>query len=91
MIFSNSRYAEGTIFKSYDSRSKKYGVSVLRVFPENSSEFFYYTWAERDRIDSVAEKFFGDPDAWWQIMDFNPEIMNPLDISLGTVLRIPRG
>lgn len=91
MIFSNSRYADGNIFKSYDSRTSKYGVSVIRQFPEESATFFYYTWAERDRIDSVANRFFNDSSMWWQIMDVNPEVQNPFDIPVGTVLRIPRG
>lgn len=91
MIFSDSRYADGNIFKSYDSRSKKYGVTVLRNFPEDSQTFFYYTWAERDRVDALAQRFYGDPDMWWKIMDFNPEIMNPFDINVGVVLRIPNG
>jgi hypothetical protein len=91
MIFSNSRYADGNIFKAYDSRSKKYGITVTRNFPEETSAFFYYSWAERDRIDALSERFLGDPDAWWQIMDFNPEIMNPFNIPVGTLLRIPRG
>ena len=91
MIFSNSRYAEGTVFKAYDSRNGKYGVSVTRQFPEDSSTFFYYIWSERDRIDSVSYRFFGDSSMWWQIMDINPEVQNPFDIPVGAVLRIPRG
>lgn len=91
MIFSDSRYADGNIFKSYDARTKKYGVTVLRNFPDDSQPFFYYTWAERDRIDGIAHRFYGDGDMWWKIMDFNPEIMNPFDINVGTVLRIPNG
>lgn len=91
MIFSNSRYADGNVFKAYDSRSGKYGITVTRNFPTETSGFFYYVWAERDRIDAVAEKFLGDADAWWQIMDFNPEVMSPFNIPIGTLIRIPRG
>jgi hypothetical protein len=91
VIFSDSRYADGNIFKSYDSRTKKYGVSVTRNFPEDAQTYFHYVWAERDRIDALSQRFYGDPDMWWKIMDFNPEIMNPFDINVGTVLRIPNG
>jgi hypothetical protein len=89
VIFSNSRYADGRIFKANDARKGNYSVTVLRSFPEQTAKFFYYTWVERDRLDIIANKFLGRADAWWQIMDFNPEILNPSDIQVGTILRIP--
>jgi len=33
----------------------------------------------------------GLPEYWWQIMDFNPEIINPFTITSGTYIRIPNG
>lgn len=89
MIFSNSRYADGNIFKAYNSQKNNYAVTVFREFPYSSQEFFYYTWLERDRMDSVSDKFLGSPDLWWQIMDLNPEILDPFSIDPGTVVRIP--
>jgi hypothetical protein len=91
LIFSNSRYADGRIFKANDARKGNYSVTVLRSFPDISSQFFYYTWVERDRLDIIANKFIGSADAWWQIMDLNPEILNPSEIQVGTILRIPNG
>jgi hypothetical protein len=28
---------------------------------------------------------------WWEIMEINPEIQDPFDISEGTILRVPYG
>lgn len=89
MIYTDSRYADGVVVRSFDARKSSYGVTLFRQFPEGVSEFYYYTWTQRDRIDLVANEFLGDPNLWWVIMDYNPEIVNPLDIPLGTVLRIP--
>lgn len=89
MIFANSRYVEGNIFKAYNSQKLNYSVTVTREYPEYSTEFFYYTWSERDRVDVLAYKFLGSADLWWQIMDINPEIIDPFDIPIGTALRIP--
>lgn len=89
MIYSNSRYAEGLIFKAHDARKDNITIAVLRKGLPETKEFFYYTWVERDRIDLIADKFLGGPDMWWHIMDFNPEIMDPFNIPLGAVLRIP--
>jgi prophage DNA circulation protein len=89
MIYSDSRYADGDVFKSYDSRYQNYNYTVFRVFPEDSSNFYYYTWTLSDRIDLIAHRLLGDPELWWRIMDFNPEISNPFYIEAGTRLRIP--
>lgn len=89
MIFTDSRYANGTIFKAYDSRKQQYSATVLRRFPLQTSRFYHYTWTERDRIDDIAQEFLGSPSFWWVIMDFNPEIIDAFDIPLGTVIRIP--
>jgi hypothetical protein len=89
VIFTDSRYATGVLAKSVDARNDSYQLSVFRQFPSSSSSFYYYTWTQRDRIDLVAAELLGDPNLWWLIMDYNPEILNPFDIPLGASLRIP--
>lgn len=91
MIFSDSRYADGTLIKAQDSRNGTYRLGVYRKFPTRTVQFFQYVWAEGDRIDVVANTLMGNPSFWWQIMDANPEVPNPTDIPVGTILRIPRG
>jgi len=89
MIYLDSRYADGSLFKAYDSRTDTYELTVFRSFPSYSVAYFSYTWVETDRLDRVALKFLGATNLWWQIMDINPEIIDPLNIAPGTVLRIP--
>ena len=89
MIFHDSRYADSYIYKAYDSRRQKYEVAVERIFPSESSGFFYYTWVEGDRMDIVAQDFLGNPSFWWKIMDYNPEIIDAFDIPVGSLVRIP--
>lgn len=89
MIFANSRYAEGNVFKAHNPQKNTYAVTVTREYPNYAVPFFYYVWAERDRADIIANKFLGSPDLWWQIMDINPEIIDPFDIPIGTSVRIP--
>lgn len=89
MIYTDSRYASGTLVKSQDARTGDYTVTLFRQFPMGSASFYYYTWTQRDRIDVIAGELLGDPALWWQIMDFNPEILNPFNIPLGTLVRIP--
>lgn len=89
MPYSDSRYAQGLFFKSNDPRTYTNQVGVLRQFPVLSGDYYYYTWVEGDRIDTVAFNLYNDPEMWWTIMDANPEIIDPQNIAPGTNLRIP--
>ena len=89
MIYSDSRYATGTIIKAQDARTQTYRLAVYRVFPKAKLNFYYYTWVANDRIDLVANHLLGSPAFWWKIMDANPEITDPFSISIGATIRIP--
>lgn len=91
MIYTDSRYADGLVFSSYKPATQDYHVTVFRTFPTDSSTYALYQWRDDDRIDDLAAKFMGDASLWWRIMDFNPELLNPMDIPAGTVLRMPNG
>jgi hypothetical protein len=90
MIFLDSRYVDGTIYKAYDARNRSFQLTVNRNFPEYTVSFFNYDWVETDRLDDLALQFLGSSDLWWQILDLNPEILDPFAIAPGTQIRIPR-
>ena len=89
MLFSDSRYATGRVYKAYNSKSGANSIVVARRFPSARSAFYYYTWKEGDRVENVAANLLGDANLWWTIMDFNPEIANPFSIPVGTNIRVP--
>lgn len=89
MIFLDSRYVDGPLFKAWAPRKREYNVGVFRSWPFYEVRYFMYEWIETDRLDNIASRFLGDPALWWQIMDINPEISNPLTIAPGTQVRIP--
>lgn len=91
MIYADSRYADGQMVQNYLPKDQSYHVSVFRSFPVKSSTFSLYIWREPDRMDLVASKLLGDASQWWRIMDMNPELLNPMDIPVGTAIRIPHG
>jgi hypothetical protein len=64
---------------------------VLRTVPPQYGRFNLYVWQETDRPDLVANVQLGNPALWWAIFDINPEIIYPLNITPGTVVRIPIG
>jgi hypothetical protein len=89
MIYTDSRYARGIFFKAYSPRKNTYELTVMRRFPVDQASFYYYGWRERDRIENVAARLLGDANLWWRIMDYNPEVIDPVNIPVGTVIRIP--
>jgi nucleoid-associated protein YgaU len=88
-IYLDSRYSDGPLFKAKNPNTLNTVVTVFRTFPEYLVSFSLYEVTEIDRIENIAVKFLGNPELWWQIMDINPEILNPFEIPPGTLLRIP--
>jgi nucleoid-associated protein YgaU len=67
-----------------------FNLTVLRTVPAATSSYKLYTWQANDRADLVAAKELGNPTLWWSIFDINPEVINPLNVQPGTVLRLPQ-
>lgn len=89
MIYESSRYADGTIYTAFDSRTGQYQKAVRRVFPDNTAEFYTYVWVEGDRLDNIAQRLYSNSESWSLIMDYNPEIFDALNIAPGTPIRMP--
>lgn len=89
MIFNTSRYVDGPLADVTDNQTGTTRKVVYRKWPAASTNFAIYVWKDSDRIDIVALQLFGSPDAWWQLMDWNPEVLDPSDIPPGTKLRVP--
>lgn len=89
MIYLDSRYVDGTIAKVSNARKNQYDLAVFRQWPSSAVTFFFYEWVDNDRLDNIAMRFLGNSAMWWQILDINPEILNPTNIAPGTQIRIP--
>jgi hypothetical protein len=89
MIFLDSRYSDGRLTKVWHAKKQEYHLVVLREWPSYVQSYLIYEWVEKDRLDNLAAKYLGNSELWWQIMDINPEIINPLEINPGTQIRIP--
>jgi len=48
----------------------------------------FHTVKPGDRLDRLADQYFGDCKLWWIICDYN-DISFPLEMKEGMVLRIP--
>ncbi|MCC3766037.1 tail protein X [Streptomyces sp. UNOC14_S4] len=89
MISSRSRYAhngtelatspDGTVRKVISPSSQK----TVRARARR------YRWKEGDRVDLLADRWYGDPTQWWRIADVNPHVLDWTEPDSGTVIRIP--
>jgi hypothetical protein len=84
----SSRYSQGTLTRLSNSKGV-YNLTVLRSVQPSTAPYRLYTWKTSDRPDTVAALVFGDPSLWWAIFDYNPELIYPLNVPSGTVVRIP--
>lgn len=90
-VLANSRYADSssTVVRTPDS-SGTYQQTVLRSIQITSQPYQLYVWKAGDRIDRVASDLLGDPTLWWQIVDANPELIDPFNIPVGSIIRVPQ-
>lgn len=64
---------------------------VMVPGPQDGYAFQYQAYMVRgeDRIDTLAEAFYGDSTLWYQIAQGNPEILQWDNVPSGTIIRIP--
>jgi hypothetical protein len=88
MITSNSRYAQSNLALVSSGRGTN-----LTVVPgqqrEWSFNFTYHQITGAERLDLLAEQFYGDTRLWWHIADANPEVMDWTVLTPGQIIRIP--
>lgn len=57
--------------------------------PESEDDLFHIvTQSDAERIDLIAYKYYDDVKLWWIIAEAN-KISNPLNLEVGSTLRIP--
>lgn len=94
MLYASSRYADPATTRDVmlvQAAGTQLRTLIRRPSLTGQVKVVTYVWRAGDRIDRISQTYLGDPSKWWQIMDINPELPNPMDIEPGTVLRIPRG
>lgn len=53
------------------------------------SKYTVYTVKDGETLESISYRLLGSQRRYWEIADINPQIKFPLDIAVGTVIRIP--
>lgn len=85
MIGESSRYS-GCVL--YIDGADEFIGNRLQIDTSPQPDDLFHVVQDTDQIDLLAYRYLGDPTLWWLICDYN-DIFFPLDIDLGSVLRIP--
>ncbi len=88
MISNTSRYKDSTLALVSSGRGTN-----LTVMPSQQQEwaftFTYHQLTSSDRLDLLAQQYYGDPALWWHIADANPEVLTWDVLTPGQIIRIP--
>lgn len=84
-----SRYKKAIITSNRKGKNFIISRKQLELESGNDDTFFEVTQDILKRPDLVSQLFYGSPDYWWAIYEFNG-IKDPLfELKLGQILRIP--
>ena len=86
-----ARYSNITVIQNpQDNKGAKFYATVRYPKVPLSESDIYVLTEQNDRLDTLADQFFGDPGLWWIISTANPSLpQNSLHMPAGTQLRIP--
>lgn len=90
-IYLGSRYENAVVdFVSFTSSQDAAPIVFYEFSNIGLINYNTYTWKEGDRLDQLAMQFYSNPEKWWLIAEYNPEVADHQNIPAGKVLRIPR-
>lgn len=88
-IYQGSRYTNVYTFTEEYKGKTITAFHIRTLLNIDTTDSFKHTWIEGDRLDLLANRYYGDPQYWWFILDANPRFMEEEEIINGDVLLIP--
>jgi hypothetical protein len=86
---------EGSRYTNVYAYEEEYKGKIVQAFhsrllqPIDLREAFKHTWIESDRLDLLSNRYYGDPQYWWFLLDANSRYMEEHDINNGDEILIP--
>jgi nucleoid-associated protein YgaU len=85
MIYQDSRYTQTDLI----IHEGKQIFKIRDLVNLNMDNATHYIFKQGDRLDILADKYLGDAQLYWVILDCNPQYMWEGDIQYGDVILIP--
>ena len=90
MVFKGSRYSKTDVITPLNSAGQSPRVLAARSIPE-ARGVIEHVVVEGERLDHIAQRYYGDPKKSWLILDANPDELNPLNLlQPGRRLKVPQ-
>ncbi len=86
-VYENSRYLHTQQFTRLGWNTPT--LDVRERFTFDATKYKTYVWTERDTLDGVAFKFYGNTALRWAILDANTNYRTEFDIKNGDIIYIP--
>lgn len=89
-ISANSRYASSQVV-ALDQDGQVVNVIVPGQQTAVTFSYVSHLITDNDRLDNLANQYYGDPTLWWKIADANSDLQQ-IDWSAlapGTIVRVP--
>jgi len=89
-IFKGSRY-EYSVVDFVATKSVSHPNPIVFYYSNRLGQVTYHehTYVEGERLDQLANTYYKNPEYWWIIPEFNPQIPDFTNIAPGTVIRMP--
>lgn len=87
MIFKGSRFVGNNLFIDTDNEHPY--LDQVPTYLKEDKQDIIYRFVAGDRLDLLAERFYGDSQLHWVILYANPQYSNELEITEGAILTIP--
>src|SRR3712207_76301 len=88
MVFEGSRYSNTELYVDTATDTPFLGTIAIQHINPSEDDTFYQI-VEGDRLDLLANKFYGNPQLNWVLLSANPNYLNELEIKIGDVIRVP--
>ena len=89
-LYANSRYYNQNIdFIQLEDGEDITPIIFYQFDDLTNVKYNIYTTAQGDKLYQLSYRFFGRPDLWWAIVEYNPQVTDFFNITPGTQLRIP--
>ena len=89
-IYKGSRYEYSTVdFVSTTLNGSSNPIVFYQFTQLGKITYYEHVYTEGERLDQIASRYYRNPNYWWIIPEFNPSITDFMNITPGTIIRIP--
>jgi hypothetical protein len=91
VIYQTSRYYTQLIdYLAFSPDGDSYPIVFYQFDDPTTISWWEHVYVEGERLEQIANTYYQRPELWWLIAEYNPQIVDFLNIVPGTTLKVPR-